>query len=42
MLKFEEIETKSLNSDAGDFVAGMAAGAGTVAAGAAVAGVILT
>ncbi|WP_259342335.1 hypothetical protein [Staphylococcus warneri] len=42
MLKFEEVKTKSLNSDTSDFVGGMAAGAGTVAAGAAVAGVVLT
>lgn len=42
MLKFEEVKTKSLNSDTSDFLAGMAAGAGTVAAGGALAAAILT
>ncbi|EOD7884951.1 hypothetical protein ACUW92_002398 [Staphylococcus epidermidis] len=34
MLKFEEVKTDSLNNNVSDFLGGMAAGAGTVAAGA--------
>ena len=41
MLKFEEVETQSLNSNATDFVAGFAAGATAVGGGIA-AGVALT
>ncbi|WP_259338539.1 hypothetical protein [Staphylococcus saprophyticus] len=43
MLKFEEVETQSLNSNATDFAAGFAAGAtavgGGLAAGAAIAAI---
>lgn len=42
MLKFEEVKTKSLNSDTSDFLGGMAAGAATVGGGAAVAAFFIT